>query len=96
MEQSMGEIRDQRRAVALVATILLTAGMFAGFAFGTTAHDIDRHPTPLLLQSGVQVQRVHGDCERPPVVRQVNLDPRTASDHTARTPERRPTGRHGA
>ena len=96
MEQTMGEIRDQRRAVALVATILLTAGMFAGFAFGTTAHDVDRHPTPLLLQSGMQVHRVQPDCERPPVVRQVNLDPRTAPRHTASTPERRLTSRRGA
>lgn len=82
MEHTMGEIRDQRRAVALVATIILTAGMFAGFSFGTTARDGERNPAPLLLQS-VHLQRAPADedCTRAELARQAGTPAPRAAAH---------------
>lgn len=68
----MGRTRDQIKAAMLVLTVVLTAGMFAGFAFGTTAHDITRQTAPLLLQSSSVSRSDAPDCERGTTARQAN------------------------
>lgn len=55
----------------LVLVVILTAGMFAGFAFGATAHDIRRQTAPLLLQSSTVVTRDTQECEGSGAARQI-------------------------
>lgn len=68
----MGKTRDQTRAALLVLAVVLTAGMFAGFAFGATAHDIRRQSAPLLLQSSSVVRTDTPECDGAVTVRQAN------------------------
>lgn len=67
----MGRTRDQAKAAMLVLAVVLTAGMFAGFAFGTTAHDVRRQTAPLLLQSSSVVRTDPPECDAA-AVRQAN------------------------
>jgi hypothetical protein len=67
----MNRIPDQTRAVALVASVVLTAGMFAGFAFGSTGIPATRDTAPLLLQSTSIVRHLpKPDCQRSVTARQ--------------------------
>ncbi len=63
---------DQTRAAALVAGVVLTAGMFAGFAFGVTGRDAARETAPLLLQSASVVRYEVPDCDQGRRERQAN------------------------
>jgi hypothetical protein len=69
----MASIPDQTRAAALVASVILTAGMFAGFAFGATATPATRDTAPLLLQSTSLVRHEpRPDCKGTVTARQAH------------------------
>lgn len=84
----MGSNRDQVRAAALVVVVVLTAAMFAGFAFGTTARQLGRDTaaTPLLLKSVTHSVRATSDCDAPPVtVRQAKALQRSRAAEARQT-----------
>ncbi len=68
----MAKIPDQTRAALLVVATVLTAGMFAGFAFGATSIEIGRGTPPLLLQSATVVRHTESECQRATTVRQAS------------------------
>ena len=78
----MGSIPDQARAVLLIVATVLTAGMFAGFAFGATSSDVTRRTAPLLLQSATVVRHTESECQRSVPVRQASVGERAAQPAT--------------
>lgn len=74
----MGSITDQARAALLIVATVLTAGMFAGFAFGATSSDVTRRTAPLLLQSATVVRHTESECQRTAPVRQARATDRTS------------------
>lgn len=85
----MGSNRDQFRAAALVVVVVLTAAMFAGFAFGTTARQLGRDTatTPLLLKSVTHSVRATSDCDASPVTIRQAKAPQHAPAAEARQSE---------